>query len=981
MIYFFKRFWAIFLFVPALPIFYYLWKYIPRRNDSYDLYLKIKTFDIQPQAAKNSIAEAKTAEDSLFWLATYITSQSRIRSEICLPEILEELRLATKINNLFYTVEALRYLSSFPEYKEETSLKRFQGISETSADPFIKALCYSAISQHMFINGNKVDQVYWLMKTMETLKRDAPYAELMILNTQLRLNRILVKINAHDQVKRNFFDKKKWPDLVKTNDVTMLDYFIAVGKYDSARTLLSKYTTNSYDAKLWTDYYTKVGKMDSLEIYLEKEINRWNPEVNYVGVPLRELARIKIANGELEPAKRIVNRLISEADEKWHYRDKAIGLNLLAQIFLEQHKYDSCRIVLDRAKKLTLEKNFFDILATAYQIESKFFKQIGEHTHELESSIKYLLYRKKADSLSNPLGIQELVLKDNYNKQSEILSLLTKQKRDERIVLITIAILALIITTSFYANKVLLKRQRELNEKLTQTDTLKSRFFAYISHEFRTPITLLLSPLEEQVKKAKPEQMEVFALMQRNANRLLELVNQLLDLSKLDAGKMKLQIKYQRVDQEVKAVVAAFDSLAEYKQVSFEKNILLNETAIWCDIDAIEKIINNLLSNAFKFTPEKGSIRLEIKQLDERLVILVSDSGNGIPELNRSEIFSPFYQILQTRDSLQQGTGLGLSLVHELVKLYRGKIDLKTEENVGTQFTVEIPTNPAIFPPGNLSESKTKKAHTLSRSMDDQANEAISEELVGGKEIVLIVEDHDDMRKYMASLLSMEYDVLLAKDGEEGIGLALKSLPNLILSDLMMPKIDGIQLTRQIKEDERTSHIPVILLTAKNELKSKLDGLNSGADDYLAKPFSNEELKVRIRNLIQQRKKLATKFNERILVLPTQGEELSLDEKFLIRVRKVVESNMLEVSFGVEKMAEEMGLSRTHLNRKMKALTNLSPNEFIRDLRLNKAAQMISQKTDTISQIAYSVGFNDQSYFTKCFKNKFNKSPSEYGKI
>lgn len=529
-------------------------------------------------------------------------------------------------------------------------------------------------------------------------------------------------------------------------------------------------------------------------------------------------------------------------------------------------------------------------------------------------------------------------------------------------------------------------------EELKEMDRLKSRFFANISHEFRTPLTLILAPLEEELSKKPPAEQDKLLIMKRYANRLLELVNQLLNLSKLEAGKMDLQIQKGELRQFLSVLSSSFDSPAQHKKIAFEKTVVIPEGHFWYDPDKLEKVMINLLSNAFKFTPPGGSVKFAAHIAGQTgkpiLQVSVSDTGRGIAREEQEKVFESFYQARQTVENQDGGTGLGLAFAQELVKLHKGNISLQSEVGKGSVFKVEVPvgkegykadqileneplhdtlpaTGHASHVPGEPAAKDTRKGRQTASN-------------AAAQETVLIVEDNAELRNYMASLLEGQYTVFKAPDGAEALACARKMLPSLIISDLMMPRMDGIEFTASIKSDERTSHIPVILLTAKSGQESRIDGLKTGADDYLTKPFSVEELMVRVRNLIDLRKKLAERYRERIRVHVTSSEEMSLDDKFLMRAKEIVEANMEDVLFSVEKMAEEMSLSRTQLLRKLKALTGLAPNDFIRDLRLQKAAEMIRQKADTITQIGYAVGFNDQSYFSKSFKKEFGETPTEY---
>lgn len=529
-------------------------------------------------------------------------------------------------------------------------------------------------------------------------------------------------------------------------------------------------------------------------------------------------------------------------------------------------------------------------------------------------------------------------------------------------------------------------------EELKEMDRMKSRFFANISHEFRTPLTLILAPLEEELGKKPPAEQDRLLVMKRYANRLLELVNQLLNLSKLEAGKMELQVQKVELRQFLSVLSSSFDSLAQHKGIDFEKTVDVRNGLFWFDPDKLEKVIINLLSNAFKFTPPGGSVNFVAgmeEQAGMQLVrIAVSDTGRGIAPEEQEQVFESFYQARQTVENQDGGTGLGLAFAKELVKLHKGNISLRSEPGSGSVFSIVVPVSKEAFDAGQIVEAgaiqyalppvqPAAQAAGPPKENERKSREPKHRGATQG-ETVLIVEDNPELRDYMGSLLENDYIIYKAPDGIEALACARKVLPSLIISDLMMPGMDGMELTANIKSDERTSHIPVILLTAKSGRESRIDGLKTGADDYLTKPFSVEELTVRVANLIGLRKKLAERYRERIRVHVTSAEEMSLDDKFLMRAKEIVEANMEDVLFSVEKMAEEMGLSRTQLLRKLKALTGLAPNDFIRDLRLQKAAEMIRQKADTITQIGYAVGFNDQSYFSKSFKKEFGETPTEY---
>ena len=606
----------------------------------------------------------------------------------------------------------------------------------------------------------------------------------------------------------------------------------------------------------------------------------------------------------------------------------------------------------------------------------------------LRSDLQDSLY-----DMGNAQQVTEMEKRYETDKKEHAIKLLEKEKQIEefwRVGLLTAIVSGCIAFTVIFLlqrsrnrkSRELLEVQRVLNTKLGEVDRAKSRFFANISHEFRTPLTLILAPLDEKLKKPlTTEEREITALMRRNAQRLLNLVNQLLDLSRLDAGKMTLTVRPGDLNQFLKVFTASFNSLAQHKDIHFITEIQPLPDIAWFDEDKLEKIITNILINAFKFTPEAGIVTFVAWPRDNRLSIVVTDTGIGIPESEQQEIFSPFYQGSRASEGIMEGAGLGLPLVKELLKVYGGHIDLTSRENHGTTVSLSVPFTREDFTAAQRIDEFAwprpvailPDEYTDTPPADDTEESPDTKD----KDTLLVVEDNTDLRNFMMECLSPEFHVLTAANGEEGVGVAIGTIPSLILSDLMMPRMDGMALTRVLKTDERTSHIPIILLTAKDDSSSRIQGLNTGADDYLTKPFSYDELRARIHNLIRQRRQLAERYRDRV-TLPTTTEARSMDEKFLQKSLAIVERHLDDSSFSVEKMAEEVGLSRTQLLRKIKALTGLSPSDLIRDLRLQKAAELIRRKADTVTQIGYHVGFSDQSYFAKCFKKKYGVSPSEY---
>ena len=520
--------------------------------------------------------------------------------------------------------------------------------------------------------------------------------------------------------------------------------------------------------------------------------------------------------------------------------------------------------------------------------------------------------------------------------------------------------------------------------RIRDMDEIKSRFFANISHEFRTPLTLIRGIIQQINDRTTPRQKNdntiivtdrQLTTMNRHADRLLELVNQLLDLSRLDSGKMKLQIIRGDVLQVLKALSHAFDSMAERKQIHYHIHFPEQTQIAFFDQDKLEKIFTNLLSNAFKYTPERGTVAVNVSMDEGRLRIIVEDSGPGIAKKELDKIFDRFYQVEGNED---KGSGIGLALVKELTDLYRGQISVSSDPGKGTQFRISLPItkesfhddelvygewngekNESIFPSGELNE--TVIAHDISPDLP----------------VLLIVEDNVDLRQFIRESMQASYNVIEAKDGKEGFELATDEIPDIIISDVMMPGMDGFQLAAKLKQDDKTSHIPIILLTAKAGQSHKLEGLETGADDYLTKPFDVKELLLRAQNLIEGRKLLRKKFAGQITLKPSEVSVSSMENNFLTKVMEVIEAHMHEEEFGVEDLARKVAMSRSQLHRKLTALIDRSPSDVLRQARLIRAKELLQKKASSPAEVAFKVGFNSHSYFSKCFKEEFGISPSE----
>jgi signal transduction histidine kinase/ligand-binding sensor domain-containing protein/DNA-binding response OmpR family regulator len=554
--------------------------------------------------------------------------------------------------------------------------------------------------------------------------------------------------------------------------------------------------------------------------------------------------------------------------------------------------------------------------------------------------------------------------------------------------------------------QVQLKQEAEMEhfqaERLAEVDRLKSRFFANISHEFRTPLTLILGPIEKL--KGRMGDKEIgrdLNMMERSARRLLRLINQLLDLSKLESGAMKLRACRMNIVPLIKGVAFSFESSAGIRGVALNVIVHPEEIEAYVDRDMVEKIVSNLVSNAFKFTSNGGNVAVTLtpvppfdgrgvsgRKSEGVLEIKVSDTGIGIPADQLDKVFDRFYQIDASQTREQEGSGIGLALVKELVELHHGTIQVESEVGRGTTFTVRLPLGREHLKEDEIVEASVVVAPTLDEGnvavvgkfVEETKEETPTQSIDADQPIVLVIEDNVDVRSYIKDYLVPHYQIVEARDGAEGIEKAQEIIPDLIVSDVMMPKKDGYEVCRILKKDQKTSHIPIILLTAKAASENKIEGLEIGADDYIIKPFEPKEFLARVNNLIELRRKLRERFSTTAQLKPGEIAVNSMDSVFLKKVMAVVEQHMGNETFDVEEFGREVGMSRMQLHRKLTALTSLSAGEFVRYMRLQRAMDLLRNNTATVSEIAYTVGFGKPSVLAKWFKNQFGVLPSEVRK-
>ena len=553
-----------------------------------------------------------------------------------------------------------------------------------------------------------------------------------------------------------------------------------------------------------------------------------------------------------------------------------------------------------------------------------------------------------------------------------------------------------------------LRHQINLEQQLAN---IKLRFFTDISHELRTPLTLIASPVTEVLEHETltANARKHLTLVHKNTERMLHLVNQILDFRKIENKKMKVLLEKTDVLSLLQKVMDNFRLIAEEKNINYQLETNQEAIETWIDQDKFEKIIFNLLSNAFKYTPANKSITVIANVESSRLIVSIKDEGIGIDLQKQQTLFQRFETLVKF-NILQPSSGIGLSLVKELIELHCGNIEVKSQPGVGSEFTVILPMNQKVYEgrentefilnDGNSVPAEKKNEIRPMVEIASMADITLSETANEPNQIsneedpisILIVEDNVELRNFLSDILSESYRVITATNGQEGLDQAREYIPDLIISDIMMPAMDGLDMVKNIKENREICHIPIILLSAKSSLDDRISGLEQGIDDYITKPFSATYLKIRIKSLLHQRKELQeiywkawseklnntqeTTLEEKLT--PSQPQIISYDEQFMQQVMQVMEEQMENSELTVDEFAQLLNLGRSVFYQKLKSIIGLSPVDFIREIRIKRAVQLIDSGEYNFSQVAYMTGFNDPKYFGKCFKRQMGMTPSEY---
>lgn len=522
--------------------------------------------------------------------------------------------------------------------------------------------------------------------------------------------------------------------------------------------------------------------------------------------------------------------------------------------------------------------------------------------------------------------------------------------------------------------KQMIEQERKEAERQHEFDQLRIKFLTNLSHEFRTPISLIAGPVDKLLSQENDTcKKNQLSMVKRNAGRLLNLVNQLLDFKKLEQNELNLNLGSGDIISFIRDIAESFKDAAEAKQINYNFSTSISECTTLFDRDKIERLLFNLLSNAFKFTPKDGKISLEVQQaIDSNLKITVTDSGIGMSPEVRDKIFDRFFQAIENNGVLNQGNGIGLSIAKEFVRLHGGTIDVESTPGRGSTFTVMLPC------PVLKNTSESVQTGSIENRIHSKSQLAISEHGPSGNFTVLLIEDNEDFRQYLRDSLKPFYKVVEATNGKEGWQKVLSTHPQVVVSDINMPIMDGITLSKKIKSDKRTSHIPIVLLTAMAGDLNQLKGLETGAVDYLTKPFNFEILNVKIKNLVALNQNLKNTYSKQLQVLPSEIEVESEDEKLLSKIIQYIEVNIDSPNLSVEELSKHAFMSRGSLYSKIIEMTGETPVEFIRSIKLKKAAALLEKSDMKVSQIGYAVGFSSPNYFARAFKAKYNLSPSEY---
>ncbi|KMQ70464.1 ATP-binding protein [Chryseobacterium koreense] len=720
---------------------------------------------------------------------------------------------------------------------------------------------------------------------------------------------------------------------------------------------------------------------DKLLFFAKKNDNKIMITVAYFGIAT-------ILNRENKSDEALA--YLDLAEENANKNFVAVIQGLRAIIYNKKKEYAKAKAYAEQSLAFHKQTGEFTKLVENYGTLSSINENMGNYKNALEY---YKLFHTYQDSLKLD-DTSKLVMKYEFDKKETEMkarqeSEITRKNTISNVVYgilgTLILLIALILYIYWIRNKKLklekqnLELKRREAELAKETETFKSRFLSNISHEFRTPLTLINGHLEILKRDGSEKDKKRFNEMEFSGQRLLQLINQLLDLTRLEKDKYRIYFKKGNLLNEAQNYVQAFQSLAQQRNINLTMKITESAKDKFYQRDfaysseTLASVFNNLISNAIKFTPNGGNVQCKIDFRKNKLIFSVSDTGPGIPEKDLPHIFDRFYQVATEEKPIYEGSGIGLAIVKELALLHNGDAFAENNENGGCTFTVWLSEGKTIsdseHPRTSIPPIIPKKEISVEEISTDEE-----------KPLILVVEDQRELRKFVVENLGNSFRFLEAENGRQGTELALEHLPDVVISDVMMPEMDGFQLCESLKENDITSHIPIILLTAKSDQNDKIEGLQTGADDYLTKPFSISELALRVQNRINLQKKLQRKFVGNAIPVHEDAPELNQrDRNFLEKLNKIVLDHT-GMEFSVTDLASEIGLSSSQLTRKLKTISGQTPANFIKNIQMELALQML-KNGDSVSETAWNIGYGEPAYFTKVFKKHFGFLPSEKEKL
>ncbi len=892
---------------------------------------------------------------------------------------------------------------------------------------------------HLYVTTTKFDSAkYHLRKSLEIgMRINNPNISLNALEWIANVHQKKGNLDsALTSIQKAFRITKENPDIeadkisrIKLNEgrihQSMGNYEKAVNTYLEAEEILPAEKVGlkgTIIARIGGIYYNLERDEKAKEYYLKAQsIFQKTSDKNAYYSMENKLGNIEMAANNLVAAEQHYLNAYTHFESVDGFYNMATISSNLGYIYLKQEKYKLAEEHFSESIALSEKYEQLSLLPYSYNGLGELYSKTGNLNGAIKSykkaidlaekkvstlylveSYTYLIqaYAKKND-FKNAFDTQSLLmqLKDSLDQKSSLAQIsdieekYQNEKKQQEIELLTsqsqlaeqkskyqrnlfigsISVLGLAFITLF----LLFRNKQKTNRRLRELEAAKSKFFANISHEFRTPLTLISGPVAHQLSKENlaPDDKTDLGLIQRNANRLLKYVDQILDLSKIEAGRRKLRVSKGNIELFLKHLIEPFQYQAAQKGVVFRDRIEIVDEA-WFDRDVIEKIMVNILTNALKYNQNSGQISFTAIQEAHFLKMTTTNENHDLTEKELPQLFDRFYQ----DNSIHQGFGIGLSLVQELATLSQGKVHAYKPDSDTISFEVKLPLTKNSF----LKEDLIR-ADEVSGFPSYEHNVLVEKSNLDEKEleenslpVLLVVDDNAEIRLFIKSLFKKEYQILEAENGTEGFQVALKSIPDLIVSDVMMPVQDGIAMSNTLKNDERTSHIPIILLTAKSGEEHELTGLKTGADAYMVKPFKEEKLRVVIEKLIATRTAIQQKFSKQSFVKTPDISLTKVDTQLMGRIQQLLDSELTNPDFNAKSFSEQVGLSRMHLHRKLKALTGLSTSEFIRVQRLNLAAKLLQDGHSNISEVGYAAGFNQPAYFSTAFKQHFGYPPSEH---